>query len=417
MLKLGIVGLGARSGGLLYTLFKMKDEVEITAVCDTRKEVIAPYVERFDKEGLPRPKVCGDHRELAALPEVDAVLIPTSWNSHLGIARDVMAQGKYAGFEVGGASSLEELWELVRASRQGGGQCMMLENCCYGRDELMALKLARQGYFGEIIHCGCGYEHDLAWKLAEEAEIGLERGIHNWKRCADLYPTHGLGPIAKILRINRGNRFLSIVSVASKARGLELAAKRDGMTRTFNEGDVITSIIKCANGETIELHHCVSLPRPYSRDCKIQGTRGAWLEDAKGMYLEGISPNPMAPDEEGRPTRYTIPEWTPVKDLYERFEHPLWRDYNPDGIGHDGMDLPVLRAFFDAARRRITPPIDVYDCAAWMSVTVLSEQSIALGGVPVAFPDFTNGNWIYPGEKNDSPWQLDEIVEFPKNGN
>ena len=157
MLKLGIVGLGARSGGLLYTLFKMKDEVEITAVCDTRKEVIAPYVERFDKEGLPRPKVCGDHRELAALPEVDAVLIPTSWNSHLGIARDVMAQGKYAGFEVGGASSLEELWELVRASRQGGGQCMMLENCCYGRDELMALKLARQGYFGEIIHCGCGY--------------------------------------------------------------------------------------------------------------------------------------------------------------------------------------------------------------------------------------------------------------------
>ena len=414
MLNLGIVGLGARAQGLLYTIARMKDEVRLTAICDTRPEQVSVFMERVDKLGVPRPKVCSGHKELAALPEVEAVLIPTSWNSHLAVARDVMAQGKYAGFEVGGASSLEELWELVRASRQFNGQCMMLENCCYGRDELMALKLARLGYFGEIVHCGCGYQHDLAWKLAEEAETGMERGTHNWKRCADLYPTHGLGPIAKILRINRGNRFLSIVSMASKARGLEAAAKRDGMTRTFNEGDVVTSIIKCANGETIELHHCVSLPRPYSRECRIQGTKGTWVEDAKGMYLEGISPNPMAPDADGNPTRWTEPQWTPIADLYERFEHPLWRNYDPSGIGHGGMDLQVLRAFFDAAEKRITPPIDVYDCAAWMSVTVLSEQSIAMGGAPVPFPDFTDGNWIYPGEKSDSPWQLDEVVEPPK---
>ena len=409
MLKLGIVGLGARSGGLLYSLFRLKDEVEITAICDLRSERVVRYLERFDKEGLPRPKVCASHLELAALPEVEAVLIPTSWNSHLAIARDVMQMGKYAGFEVGGASSLEELWDLVRVSRTSGGQCMMLENCCYGRNELMALRIEREGYFGELIHCSCAYEHDIAWQLVEEVGKGLERGMHNMRRCTDLYPTHGLGPIAKILRINRGNRFLSIVSMASKARGLDLAAQKDGFNYRFNEGDAVSSIIKCANGETITLHHCISLPRPYSRGLRVQGTRGIYLEDAKGMYIEGISPNPMAPDEEGNPTRFTVPEWTVLSELYDRFEHPLWQNYNPDGIGHGGMDLPVQRAFIDAAENRTAPPIDVYDCAAWMSVTVLAEQSIAAGGMPMAFPDFTNGQWIYPNRRCESKWQLEEI--------
>ena len=410
MLKLGIVGLGARSGGLLSSLFKLKDEVEITAVCDKRPEAVERYLCRFDKEKISRPKVCRDHRELALLPEVEAVLIPTSWNSHLGIARDVMRAGKYAGFEVGGASSIEELWGLIHAANEFDGQCMMLENCCYGRNELMALRLEREGYFGEIITCGCGYEHDLAWKMVEETQSGFERGMHNLRRCTDLYPTHGLGPISKILRINRGNRFLSIVSVASKARGFDLAAKKDGFSDLhFNEADVVSSIIKCANGETIELHHCISLPRPYSRCCRVQGTKGIWLEEARGMYIEGISPNPIAPDENGNPTRYTTPEWTPLTELYARFEHPLWQGYDPSGVGHGGMDLPVLRAFVDAAGQRIVPPIDVYDCAAWMSVTALAEQSVALGGMPVAFPDFTNGRWINSDRRCFSRWQLEEI--------
>ena len=198
--------------------------------------------------------------------------------------------------------------------------------------------------------------------------------------------------------------------MASKARGFDLAAQKDGFNGLhFNEGDVISSIIKCANGETIELHHCISLPRPYSRCCRVQGTKGIYLEEAKGMYLEGISPNPMAPDENGNPTRYTTPQWTPLTELYERFEHPLWQGYDPSGVGHGGMDLPVLRAFIDAAERKAVPPIDVYDCAAWMSVTVLAERSIAAGGMPVAFPDFTNGKWICADRRCDSKWQLEEV--------
>ena len=151
---------------------------------------------------------------------MDAVLVPTSWNSHLPIACDAMRMGKYVGIEVGGAASTEELWQLVHASESTGVSCMMLENCCYGRNELLVLNMVRKGMFGELIHCACGYEHDLS-EMACNIEQGHERAIHNLRRNGDLYPTHGLGPSAKILRINRGNRFLSLTSTASKGPSMD----------------------------------------------------------------------------------------------------------------------------------------------------------------------------------------------------
>ncbi len=403
--QIGIIGLGARTETLLASIFLMQDEVTVTAICDLNDERIKKIESIFDKNGVQRPKSYLDYHQLLAATDVEAVLVPTSWNSHLAIAKDAMAMGKYAGIEVGGASSLDELWHLVHAAESTGVSCMMLENCCYGRNELMVLNMVRQGLFGELIHCECGYEHDLS-EMAWKENNRVERLLHNQARNGDLYPTHGIGPIAKILKINRGNRFLSLSSFASKGRGFQRAAELHGITDShFNIGDIITTVIKCANGETITMTHGVSLPRPYSRNCRVQGTTGIWLENANGIYIEGISPSYEKIDAAGNP--YGVHEWTKVDDLYEKYDHPIWQDFQKNVIGgHGGMDALALRAFFDSVRNRTTPPIDVYDCAAWMSITCLSEQSIALGSAPVAFPDFTNGKWLTPRNETPNKWSL-----------
>ncbi|OGV50050.1 MAG: hypothetical protein A2X49_04840 [Lentisphaerae bacterium GWF2_52_8] len=410
IVKIGMIGLGARAETLLASIFLMADEVEVTSICDLREERIKRIQEIFTKQEKKQPAVYRDYRELIKSHDVDAVLVPTSWNSHLSIARDAMHMGKYVGIEVGGAASTEELWQLIHASESTGVSCMMLENCCYGRNELMVMNMVRKGIFGELIHCQCGYEHYIANRIVGELERGIERAWHNFRRNCDLYPTHGLGPIAKILQINRGNRFLSLTSTASKARGFAEAAAKQGKQLAFNEGDIVTTVIKCANGETITMTHGVSLPRPYSRDCRVQGTRGIWIEDAKSIYIEGISPSYDAIDIAGNP--YGVHEWNKIEEFYEKYDHPIWQEYKDHPIGgHGGVDTLALRAFFDAVRTCSVPPIDVYDCAAWMSVSCLSEQSIALGSTPVAFPDFTNGKWIKREPFPANRWSLDVIHE------
>ena len=408
--NLGMIGLGARGETLLATLFAFpEDEVSVSAVCDVRPERVKRILDIFSGHRRPAPLVFDDYRQLVSSDAVDAVLIPTSWNSHLKIAEEAMRRGKYAGIEVGGASSLDELWQLVRAAESTGVSCMMLENCCYGRNELLSLNLARKGLFGELIHCECGYEHDLS----EMARMGNreEREAHNFRRNGDLYPTHGIGPVAKILRINRGNRFLSLTSTASKARGFAREAAKAGRGDVvYNEGDVITTVIRCANGETVTMTHCVSLPRPYSRDLRVQGTKGLFLEDRQAVFLEGISTTREEIDVAGNP--YTVHDWTPVEEIYEKYDHPIWKKFRENIVGgHGGMDTLTLSAFCDAVRERSAPPIDVYDCAAWMSITCLSEQSIALGGMPVAFPDFTDGKWICETVGCRGKWSLDEVFE------
>ena len=260
------------------------------------------------------------------------------------------------------------------------------------------------------LHCSCGYEHDLS-EMAR-MDNRREREAHNFRRCGDLYPTHGIGPIAKILRINRGNRFVSLTSTASKGRGFTLEAERCGRGPVvYNQGDIVTTVIKCANGETITMTHGVSLPRPYSRDCRVQGTKGIWLEDVKGIYIEGISPKYEKLDVAGNP--YTVHEWTPIGDMYEKYDHPLWKKYRQQIVGgHGGIDALTLQAFCDSVRNRTNTPIDVYDCAAWMCLTCLSEQSIACGSMPIPIPDFTNGKWIYEGVAAEGKWSLDDIYDI-----
>ena len=416
--KLGIIGLGARAETLLASLVYLQDKATVTAICDLQPERIAKIQNILTNKKMPAAKSYTNYKELIQNPEVDAVIIPTSWNSHLKIACYAMEHQKYAAIEVGGASSIQELWDLVRASEKTGVSCMMLENCCYGRDELLVENLVRQGLLGELVHCECGYEHDIleeiigGYRNGMEPAIkdnninrGVERGIHNCHRNGDLYPTHGLGPIAKILDINRGNRFLTLSSFASKACNFNNEAVKQGLSQHFNEGDVITSVITCANGETITLNHSVSLPRPYSRRGHVQGTLGLWSEDHNAVFIQGVSPTREEIDPAGNP--YTVHEWTPMDAMYKKHDHPIWKEYRENTRGgHGGVDFLTLQAYFDAIERKAETPINVYDCAAWMSVTVLSEQSIAMGGTPVSFPDFTDGTWISRTFHQDSIWSI-----------
>lgn len=415
--NVAIIGLGPRAETLLASFNYILD-VDVVAVCDLSTERIKLITEILVKNGKPVPKSFLDYREMLECEEIEAVFVATSWNSHLTIATDCMSAGKYVAIEVGGAASVEELWQLVHASERSGKPCMMLENCCYARNELMVLNMVRQGLFGELVYCEGGYEHCLLDDHLGCLETSYkERNYHNLRRNGELYPTHELGPIAKILRINRGNRFISLTSTASKARSAQAYRKKlaeQGKAVNpaviFNEGDVVTTVIKCANGETITLTHSISLPRPYSRNGRVQGTNGIWLEDADGIYIAGKSREETVIDVAGNP--YQTHYWDKVEDYYDEYDHPIWKEYKDNQFGgHNGIDALAILAFIDAVRNQIKTPIDVYDVATWMAVTCLSEQSIAIGSAPVPFPDFTNGKWVCREPEPKSRWALDEIYE------
>ena len=407
--RIGIVGLGGRGQGQLSTLLGMEDVV-VPVVCDNYPDRVEEGRKRVaEKRGGLMPDGTTDYREVAARDDLDAVVVMTSWTSHIKIAIECLDHGKWVAMEVGGAASLDECWSLVRASERNRKPCMMLENCCYGREEMAILNMVKKGLFGEVVHCQGGYQHDLRDEIGNGDVIRhyrLENFLH---RNGELYPTHEIGPIAKELNLNRGNRMLTLCSMASKAAGLEAWLKEHRKdtplaTRRVNAGDIVTTMIKCANGETILLTHDCTLPRPYSRGHRIQGTKGIWMEDTRTVFIEGRSPV--------KPGEWTH-AWESDKGVMEEFEHPLWKTYRQFGLrgGHGGMDYLVLRAFVESVQQDVPPPIDVYDTASWMAVTCLSEQSVAMGGAPVPVPDFTNGEWIWRGPGNTSDYTLDIIPE------
>lgn len=403
-LRLGVIGLGMRSGEQLKVLLDMED-VNIAAVCDL-------YPDRIEKAQKTVRAKCGDtpfgtqnYLDVLRREDVEAVIIMTDWQTHIRIAVDAMRHGKTPGMEVGGAASLDECWQLVRTSELTGIPCMMLENCCYGKEEMTLLSMVRQGIFGEIVHCKGAYAHDLREEIGYGDVNRHYRQHHFMHRNGELYPTHELGPIAKYLRINRGNRMLRLTSMASKAAGQKVwmqthRAGEEIADAVYQCGDVVTTMIQCANGETILLTHDCTLPRAYSRGACVQGTKGIWMEDNRSLFIDGRSPV--------NPNDWTH-RWESDAAYMEEYCHPLWRAYAEFGTrgGHSGMDFLVLRAFIESIQQHKPFPIDVYDTASWMCITALSEQSIAMGSMPVAIPDFTDGMWIGPREKNNGPFALD----------
>ena len=399
-LNLGFIGLGGRGRGLANLVASM-DDVHIPAICDLHDDYLEQAANGINEAQGFLPEKYLDYRDLLTRNDLVGVIVATNWTSHVEISLAAMRAGIYVASEVGGASSIQECWELVRTSEETGIPFMLLENCCYGREEMAVLNMVKQGLFGELIHCQCGYEHDLRSEITrggENRHYRLENFVH---RNCDLYPTHGIGPIAKMLDINKGNRFISLVSMSSKSRGLreyvinQLGPDHPRMNTVFNQGDITTTIIKCANGETVLSTHDCSLPRPYSRAQRVQGTKGLWMEDKNALHFDDFG------DE----------RWAPMSEYLESYEHPVWKDFIEGGVkgGHGGMDWLVQRAFIDAIKTGRQTSIDVYDSVTWMAITALSEESISCGSLPQPFPDFTNGKWIQRQPNPDHYWTLDGI--------
>ena len=400
--KLGVIGLGCRGEEQLKVLLSMED-VQIPIVCDVYADRVEKAQKMIEEKRGVRPLGTTDYHEVNTHPEVEAVIIMTSWQTHIEIACDAMKHGKIPGSEVGGASSIDECWKLVRTCEQTGVPMMLLENCCYNDVEMALLRMIREGLFGEVVHCKGGYRHDLRDEVGEGDINRHYRQDHFMNRNGELYPTHELGPIAEYLNLNRGNRMLTLVSMASKAVGehawlMENRADAPALQQAaFTQGDVVTTLIKCAHGETIVLTHDCTLPRPYSRDGSVQGTKGLWEEEGHQIYLEATAEKKH--------------HWDPDKATLEQYEHPLWKEYREFGLrgGHGGMDYLVLRAFIESIQNNRPFPIDVYDAASWMAVTCLSEQSIAMGSMLVPVPDFTDGRWLKPAKREGDMYSLDEV--------
>lgn len=391
--KIGIIGLGGRGMGLLEGVILHMPDVEILALCDLYKDRCEEGVQKVEKIKGVRPMMTQEYTDVLAIPEIDAIVLSTSWADHIDIAIASMEAGKYVACEVGGAYSIHECWKLVDAYERTKVPCMLMENCCYGREELMILNMVKQGVFGDIIHCAGGYHHDLREEIAygkENRHYRLKNYIH---RNCENYPTHEIGPIAQILNINRGNRMVSLVSVASKAKGLHDYIKEEKnedielMNTDFMQGDIVTTIIRCARGETITLTLDTTLPRYYSRGFTVRGTKGAYFEENHSIFIDG---------SHNKYDFYWKEQWGNAKDFREQYEHPIWKRYLEEGIkgGHGGMDWLVFADFFDSVKKGIETSLDVYDMVSWMCLSALSEDSIAMGGHPVAIPDFTNGKWI-----------------------
>ena len=401
--RLGYIGVGMRgrdhiSEGLL------RDDVEIVAICDIRENSLAECRKQFIKIGkrLPVEYTGGvdAYKKLLERKDIDAVIIATPWQFHYQQSIDAMEAGKYVGCEVIAGLTEKEHWEIVTTSERTGMPYSTLENVCYRRDVMAVLNMVRQGIFGELVHLQGGYQHNLREVLfnnnTQPYGGGVEFGEKGYSEAqwrtqfnidmdADLYPTHGAGPVMQYIDINRGNRFTNLVSFSSKARGLaayveDQSPGHPNAKINYKNGDIVTTMINCANGETVMLTHDTHLPRPYSLGFRVQGTKGIWEDVAESIHIENRS----------KPHK-----WDSIDDWTKKYDHPLWKKYESTalGAGHGGMDWFVFNGFIEAVKQNIQPPIDVYDSVTMSVILPLSAQSIKKGNMPQKFPDFTRGKW------------------------
>jgi predicted dehydrogenase len=403
-IKLGYIGVGARgmnhvNEGLL------RNDVEIVAVCDIQESSLKVFREFVAKQGhAPIKEYTGGldaYKQLLDRKNIDAVIIATPWQFHHQQAIDAMKAGKYVGCEVIAGLTVEDHWDIVNTSEKTGMPYMTLENVCYRRDVMAALNMARQDIFGEIVHLEGGYQHNLRGVLFNNGKQyfggGVEFGPNatseaQWRTQynidvdGDIYPTHGAGPCMHYANINAGNRFTNLVSVSSKARGLatyveEQSPGNKNAKINYKNGDVTTTMINCANGETVLLSHDTHLPRPYSLGFRVQGTKGLWMDVANSVYIDHKSKEDDA--------------WDPAQTWFDKYDHPLWKKYEKFavGAGHGGMDWFVFNAFVESVKQKRQTPIDVYDSVTMSVITPLSTKSLKEGNAPQEFPDFTRGKW------------------------
>jgi predicted dehydrogenase len=393
--RVGFIGVGARGSGHVAQMM-MLEGLEVKAIADNHFPTAQASARNVVRKGRPEPTLYTngdtDYKRMLDRDDIDIVVISTPWEWHARQAIDTMKAGKHAFIEVPAAYTVDDLWEMVDTAEKTQKHCMMMENVCYGREELMVLNMARLGVFGELLHGEAAYIHDLRGQMYEiEHGTGSWRTYHYMKRNGNLYPTHGLGPVAQYMNLNRGDRMDYLSSVGSNSRVRAIYAKEhfpEGhkwRTGKFVCGGINTSIVRTVMGKTLMIQWDEQLPRPYSRINFIQGTKGCWGGFPDRAVVEGFSASTGDWDEGDKLKRY-----------YEKFEHPLWTKMGAEAVkagGHGGMDFVMLWRIVYCLRNGLPMDQDVYDAASWSVISPLSEWSVAHRGQSVDVPDFTRGNW------------------------
>lgn len=390
-IRAAIIGAGIRGcWSILEEFICRRDDIECVGIADPKEAAKELARKKIEENSInPAPPIYDDYKKMIDEIKPDIAFITAEWSVHVEASIYAMEHGCIAACDVGGAYSIDQLWELVHCYERTKTPLMFMENCCYARLELLALNMKRKGLLGEIVHCEGSYCHDLREQL-RDGYYGIHfRYLEYLNRNCENYPTHDFGPIAMVLDINRGNRPISLYSIASKAVGMDNYIRENNIEDLkdihMKQGDIITTVIKCANGETVTLKLDTSLPRFRSRSFLVQGTKGIVSEETDCVYLEDdIKAADASHDRK--------PHMGNVDKYYEKYEHPYWqKDYGTDV--HGGMDVRMFNDIVDCIKQGKPMPIDVYDMATWMAITILSEQSI-MTGQAMPFPDFTNGAWI-----------------------
>lgn len=391
--RIGIIGLGMRGPGAVERM-SFIEGVEIKALCDQYPDRVAAAQLILEKKGLPKATEYSGNKdtwkELCNRPDIDLVYITTPWSWHTPMAVYAMLHGKHAATEVPAARTIDECWQLVETSEKTKKHCMMLENCCYDFFELLTLNMTRNGMFGELVHAEGAYIHDLrSLNFDKKGYAEMWRLKENASRNGNLYPTHGLGPVAQCMNINRGDQMDYLVSMSSNDFIMGAMAKEKAATDDFyNEfkdkqyrGDMNTTVIKTVKGKTIMVQHDVSTPRPYSRIHLISGTKGMankWPDPQKISFGEG-----WIKEEE-------------YKLLEEKYTLPIVKHIGAIAKnvgGHGGMDFIMDWRLIDNLRNGLPLDEDVYDAALWSAIAPLSEKSVANRSRSMDIPDFTKGAW------------------------
>jgi predicted dehydrogenase len=393
----GAIGVGARGSGHVEQLSQIEGS-EIVAISDLYPDWGKNAADGVQKRTGKRPELYvgspTEYHKMLARPDIDAVVIATPWEEHAPMAIAAMKAGKHAFVEVPMAFTMQDLWDVVNTSEQTGKHCMMMENCNYSRDELMFLSLCRQGLLGQLLHGEAAYLHPLCGQMHE-----VERGTGSWrtkyyatKNGGNLYPTHGLGPVAQYMNLVRTeDNFDRLVSFASPAFGRNEYAKahfppdHKWNKMNFEGGDLSTQIIKTQLGRTIMVQWDETTPRPYSRHNLIMGTKGVLAGYPNRAAVEGLTKD----NEEWA-------EGETYAKLYEKYDHPLWKRMGALAVkmgGHGGMDFIMRSRMVECLRAGEPLDQNVYEGAMWSSVRPLSSKSETEGGAPQKFVDFTRGNW------------------------
>lgn len=398
--RFGFIGVGERGGKTLLRLTLKLQHAEVVALCDIdQKNLELNKQQVFKATGKHPATYTGTedaYKNMLERDDIDAIIIATPWRFHTPMAVDTMLSGKHAFVEVPAALTVEECWQLVETSERTQRNCMMLENVCYGREEMMLLNMVKENLFGELLHGEAAYIHELRWQMKEvERKTGSWRTDWHTKRNANLYPTHGLGPIAQCMNINRGDRFDYLVSMSSPAFGRELYAKEEfPATHKRNQahyiaGDMNSTLIKTYLGRTILVQHDTTTPRPYTRLNLLQGTNGVFAGFPNRIALED---NPLQPD-----TKDGFHHWDfDMHKWFKRYDHQMWKTIQKEAEaagGHGGMDYMMLWRVVDCLRHGRPLDQNVYDAASWSVIVDLTGKSVAERSASIDVPDFTRGAW------------------------